>query len=378
VASAASSRISPSPTPRIGLFCPTLPPARGGLPDHTRSLALALAARGADAVVLGRTGNPELLRPVPVMLGVRASAGPNGLLASARRAGVEAFLVQYVPFLYARFGIAPRLAIALRRIRDAGIRLAVFVHEPYVPFTRLPWLLTGWPMRWQFRAVVGAADLVYSPVPAFLELARKAARAGAMLRRAPTGSNIPVTCGSRQAAREALGLEDGEVAVGVFSPGAAGLRRQWLIDAAAGLPAQPAVRWVFFGGGEAPPEGFPGSAGIKLLGWLDANAASEVFRALDVAAGPFEDGLTLRRGSAMAALAHGVALASSRGPLFDPELESAALCAATAADFAAGVRTLVGDPVRREALARRGRAWYEAHGSADVFAAQLLADLGAS
>ena len=318
-----------------------------------------------------------MLRPVPVMLGVRASAGPNGLLESTRRAGVGALLVQYVPFLYARFGIAPRLAMVLRRIRASGIRLAVFVHEPYVPFTRLPWLVTGWPMRWQFRTVVGSADLVYSPVPAFLDLARRVARSGAVLRRAPTGSNIPVTCGSRQAAREALALKAGEVAVGVFSPGAAGLRRPWLIEAAAGLPARAPVRWVFFGGGEAHPGGFPESAPIDLLGWLDAERTSEVFRALDVAAAPFEDGLTLRRSSAMAALAHGVPLASSRGPLFDPELESAALCAATAAEFTDGLRTLVADPAQREALARRGRAWYEAHGSVDVFAAQLLADLGA-
>lgn len=378
MASAASSRLSPSPVPRIGLYCPTLPPAHGGLPDHTRFLALALAARGADAVVLGRTGDPELFRPVPVVLGVHASGGPHGLLESARRSGVEALLVQYVPFLFARFGIAPKLAIALRRIRDAGIRLAVFVHEPYVPFTRLPWLVTGWPMRWQFRAVVGAADLLYSPVPAFLELARKAARPGAVLRRAPTGSNIRVTCGPRPAARQALGLNEGDVAVGVFSPGAAGLLRQWLIEAAAALPARPPVRWIFFGGGGAHPGGFPESASIELLGWLDAERASEVFRALDVVAAPFEDGLTLRRGSAMAALAHGVALVSSRGPLFDPELEAAALCAATAADFAAGVRALVVDPAQREALARRGHAWYEAHGSVDVFAAQLLADLGGS
>jgi len=213
-------------------------------------------------------------------------------------------------------------------------------------------------------------------VPAFLELARRAARPGAVLRKAPTGSNIPVTCGSRAAVRKTLGLKDGEIAIGIFSPGAAGLRGQWLVEAAAGLPAQPPVRWVFFGGGEAPP-GFPESVPIARLGWLDAERASEVFRALDFAAAPFEDGLTLRRSSAMVALAHGVALASSRGPLFDPELESAALCAATAAEFTEGLRTLVADPARRDALAQRGRAWYEAHGSVDVFAAQLLADLGA-
>jgi glycosyltransferase involved in cell wall biosynthesis len=182
---------------------------------------------------------------------------------------------------------------------------------------------------------------------------------------------------SRQAARAGLGLTAAEVAVGVFSPRAAGFNAAWLASGAAALAREPAVRWIFFGAGsDAPPDGFPARPGTLCLGWLAPERASAVFAALDVAAAPFDDGLTLRRSSAMAALAHGVPLVSSRGPLFDPALEDAAVCAEGAGDFAEALRRLVTDAGLRERQGRRGREIYERSASVEVLAARVLSDLG--
>jgi hypothetical protein len=341
-------------------------------------LALALAALGAHPVLLGRSGDAELLRPIETILGVAPLGGSHGLRQAVHRARLQSLLVQYVPFLYARFGLAPQLVVALRGLRRDGVRLGVFVHEPYVPFTRLPWWITGVPMRWQFRAVVRTAHVVYAATPAFLDLARKAAGPGALLTTAPTGSNIPVVPTSRPAARAALGLGAADVAVGVFSPRAAGLRASWLAAAAA-LPAGAAVRWVFFGAGSnTPPDGFPSLPGTLCLGWLTPERASEVFAALDVAVAPFEDGLTMRRSSAMAALAHGVPLVSSRGPLSDAALADAAICAAGASEFADALLRLATGRGLRERQGRRGRDVYERAASVEVLAAQVLRDLGAA
>jgi glycosyltransferase involved in cell wall biosynthesis len=154
------------------------------------------------------------------------------------------------------------------------------------------------------------------------------------------------------------------------------VRADWLAHAGTAL-ARERVCWIFFGGGsDTPPDGFPSGVGARSLGWLEQEQASRVFRALDAAAAPFADGLTLRRTSAMAALAHGVPLVSSRGPLFDPSLEAAAICAESPADFTAALRRLAADPAAREAQGRRGRDFYTTAGSVEVLARLLLAELG--
>jgi len=375
ISAAPSSAPSGARAARIALYCPSLPPSQGGVADHTALLARALAGRGADVAVLGRTG--EALGGIETVLGV-TPLGEHGLAATAAGTGAGFVLVQYVPFLYARFGLAPWLVVALRALRGAGVRIGLFVHEPYVPFTRPSWWVTGWPMRWQLRALVRSSDVVCASVPAFLASARRSARADARLLLLPVGSTIPVVAGSRTAARAALGLGPSEIAIGVFSPGASGLSRDWVARAALALGGRQ-VRWVFFGrNAEAPPAGFPARAPSQCLGWIAPEQASAIFGALDVAAQPFADGLTLRRTSAMAALAHGVPLVSARGPLFDPALDGAAVCAPTADEFVASLAHLVETPALREAQGLRGRAFYTAHGSSEVAADLLLAALGAA
>ena len=373
----------PTPTPAaagvrtttLALYSPDLPPVRGGVADHTLLLARALVAAGARVAVLGLEGEPERFRPVPVLTGVTPSGRGHGLAESARQIGAGAVLVQYVPFLFARFGLAPSLVAALGDLRRAGVRVGLFVHEPYVPFTRPVWWLTGPPMRWQFRALVRRADVVFAAVPTFLERARRVARPATRLVPAPVGATIQAAAFSRAEARAALGLAETEIAVGVFSPRASGARPEWLAHAGAAL-APAGVRWVFFGAGsDQRPAGFPAEARARCLGWLDPADTSRVFRALDVAAAPFEDGLTLRRTSAMAALAHGVPLVSSRGPLFDGSLEAAAVCATSPAEFAAAIGRLAANPAARAAQGRSGLEWYEARGSIDVLARLVRAEL---
>ena len=370
----------PAPVPagargtRIALYCPSLPPARGGVADQTLMLARALAERGAPVVVLGDSGDPALFEPVETVLGVSPSGRTHGLAELAVRASAGAVLIQYVPFLFGRLGIAPSLVAAMRALRRAGVRIAVFVHEPYVPFTRLVWWVTGWPMRLQFRAVVRLADVVYAAVPDFLARARRVARPATRLVAVPVGATIPVAAITRAAARRSLGLAEAEIAVGVFCPRAAGALAGWLARAASRVER---VRWIFFGtGSERAPDGFPAAARAQCLGWMSAERASEVFRALDLAAAPFADGLTMRRTSAMAALAHGVPLVSSRGDLFDADLAEAAVCASSPDAFADAVGTLAGDPGMRARQGRRGLDVYTSRASTAVLAARVHQDLG--
>jgi len=362
----------------IGLYSPELPPVPGGVADHTLALARALEAEGAAPAVLGREGDPTVFAP----LTCRTGLGPTDLPRAARELRLTALVVQYVPFAFARRGIAPRLCLGIRRLAGAGLVIAVVLHEPFVPFTRLPWLVTGWPMRWQLRDVLRRTAFVYAPVPRYAEIARAYAPRAAV-RLAPVGATLPVSPAGRAEARAALGLPDGAVAVGVFSPAAAGFRRDWIEEAAARLAAArardgapaPTVVWVVFGNGAervlaAPPAGVT----VRRVTERDAAVIGRTMRALDLAVAPYVDGLTMRRTGAMLALAHAVATVSSTGPLYDSRLGELAACEPTALALASRLDALIRDPAARAALAARA-AGYRELASVEVLARHIVADL---
>lgn len=358
---------------RIGVYCPELPPVRGGLADHTLVLARALAARGADVVVLGRRGEAAAFAPIPCRTGVSHRPGPGGVAAACRALGVGRLLVQYVPFLFARWGVAPALLASVAHLARGGVRIGLLVHEPWVPPTRAVWRVTGPLQRWQLLALVERADAVLSPVPAFLDLVRGAARPRVPCEVAPVGATIPVVPADREAERASLGLGEDDVAIGAFSPGAAGALPGWVVQAAAALAGETRAIWVLLGeGSEREPAGFPDGVRVRRLGRLSPARVSGVLQALDLAVAPYLDGLTLRRTGAMAALAHGVPLVSCRGPLFDPALTAAASCADAADGFATSVRALVADAGARAALGARGRTFYREKGSVEVLAGRVL------
>jgi len=356
----------------IALYCPDLPPVPGGVADHTLVLARALERLGAPPAVLGRRGDPAWFAPLDCRTGLR----PGDVAGAARGAGADTVLLQYVPFLFARRGVSPALVAGVRAINRSGLRLAVLVHEPFVPFTRLPWLVTGWPMRWQLACILRHSSVVYAPVPRYEQIARHFAGPRAAVRLAPVGATLPISCAPREQARRALGLGDADVAIGVFSPGAAGFLSEWVGSAARRLAARPEVVWVVFGfGSERLPATFPAGARVLRLGPLEPDGPGRAMRALDVALSPYVDGLTMRRTGAMLALAHGVPTISSTGHLFDPQLEALAACPSDAGAFAAAVERVALDAGARKELAGQAAA-YGRTASVEVLARIIIADLG--
>ena len=355
----------------IGIYCPDVPPVPGGVSDHTLALARALEAQGAPPVVLARRGDPQLFAPLACRVGLT----PGEVAGAARELGVTALLVQYVPFLFARRGVSPALVSGMRRVRQAGIRLAVMMHEPFVPFTRLPWLVTGVLQRLQLRALLRQTEFVYTPLPAWADIARRYAGPATTVAVAPVGATVPVSRLSRDEARRALGLTDGTVAIGVFSPAAAGFRHDWIAATAARLGGRRDVLWVRFGfGSDRALPGYPSGDNVITLGTTSAGRVADTMRALDIVAAPYIDGLTLRRSGAMLALAHGVATVSSEGHLFDDSLRALAACEPNAPAFAGRIETLATDPAQRAALAARAGG-YAGAASVERLAAQVAQDL---
>ncbi len=343
----------------------------GGVADHTLQVARGLHAAGAPVAVLAHEGSPGIFAPIPCVTGL----APGDVAGEAVRLGARTVLIEYVPFLWARRGVAPGLVLGIRAMVRANLDIAVFVHEPFVPFTRLPWLVTGIPQRLQFRYMVRRASHIYAAVRQFAETARAYAGPAPIVRIAPVGAAIAVSPLTRAAARAELGLADSDVAIGIFSPAASGFAHDWIEAAVRRLGALPGVRWVRFGHGSARAlPGYPDGPSSITVGEASPERIAVTMRALDIAAAPYIDGLTMRRSGAMLALASGIPTVSSQGHLFDPQMASLAACEPDADAFARTLERLAADPVARAEVAARAMRYAEL-ASTERLVAILRSDL---
>jgi glycosyltransferase involved in cell wall biosynthesis len=355
----------------IGIYCPEVPPVPGGVSDHTLALARALEAEGAPPVVLADRGEAAFFAPLTCITGLK----PGEVAAAAVAHGVTNLVVQYVPFLFARRGVSPALVRGIHRMHAAGLKLTVVVHEAFVPFNRIPWLVTGIPQRLQYRYLVRRATQIYAPLPHYADIARRYAGPDAHVAVAPIGATIPVSKLSRVAARARLGLGDDRVAIGVFSPAASGFAHEWIATAAARLAGHPKVTWIRFGFGSARAlPGYPEGPNVMTVGETSAETVADTMRALDIAAAPYTDGLTMRRSGAMLALAHGIPVVSSEGHLFDASLRALAACETDPPAFAERLAQFVDDPALRAAWAQRATGYGE-QASIEALARRMLRDL---
>jgi hypothetical protein len=101
---------------------------------------------------------------------------------------------------------------------------------------------------------------------------------------------------------------------------------------------------------------------IQATGSLDRRAVSHHLAAADVLFQPYPDGVSARRGSIMAALAHGRPIVTSLGHLSEPIWSEGAVVLTPAGDGAAAaraVRSLLDDSGERARLATAARELYD-------------------
>jgi polysaccharide biosynthesis protein PslF len=157
------------------------------------------------------------------------------------------------------------------------------------------------------------------------------------VRQIPIGSNIPTTTVLPEAVavvRRRLGLRPADALLGYFGFLNESKGADLLVQALAQLP--PHVHLVFIGGRTGDSDQANNQAFLEQLdglierlglgervhwsGFLDDSAVSEHLQASDLMVLPYRDGVSLRRGTLMAALAHGRPVVSTtpNGPV--PEL----------------------------------------------------------
>ncbi|MCA9986031.1 MAG: glycosyltransferase family 4 protein [Anaerolineales bacterium] len=333
---------------KIGLVSGEYPPMQGGVGAFTQELARALAAEGHEIhIITSREARPEttdrslasLAEPVPLpfaQLHPRARRwywrDINLLADIIERFGLDVVNIQYQAAAYNMR--VPAINFAPWRLNGLCRTVATF-HDLRVPYL---FPKAGRLRDWTVRRLARTAHGVI-----VTNRADEAALAGqaAHLARIPIGSNIAV-CPTDAAAvagvRAELGLGLDDFLLGYFGFLNESKGADTLLAALAELPAH--YHLLFVGGrtGASDPLNNQQFAGqldglierhelrsrVHFTGFLPDEATSQHLAAVDLMVLPYKDGASLRRGTLMAALAHGRPTVTTEpaGPL--PELSDSA------------------------------------------------------
>lgn len=321
-------------------------------------------------VVYRRTGGPDDIDAIDQysrrLVGALSTTGlaaryePGGLSAVLRGNRRPAWLLlQYNPFRYGRAGFAPGLVAAAVRLKLRCVPLAVMVHEGWVEMADPRTALIGAWQRVQLRALLRLADAVMTSTES---LATEIGRAAVHV---PVAANIEPQPRSPKTAREPLGL-DRPIKVALLGRGhpSRALDHAEAAIAALARAHSPEKVGVLNLGADAPPLRVPPGVAVISPGAQDERELSNALSASDVVLLPLIDGVSTRRSSLMAALAHGRPVVGLIGKSTDALLADAEEAvtltrAGDSAEFAQASVDLAGDPERMRSTGEAGRRLYE-------------------
>lgn len=351
---------------RVTILGRDFPPAVGGIGDHTDLLAAELARRGrAVTVVCSPPADARAsfeVRPVVERWDARGAAR---ILDAVRSSTPDVVVWQYNPFAVGRRGLAPSIG-RLARALAAEAPLVLLAHELWFPFRRngLKGLLWALAHRVQMRALARAARaIVVTTEQRAAELARAVPAAASKVRIVPIAANVEPRPEQRSA-RAAYDFPDDAFVVahlGSVGPGREIGRVFIAIEAlrARGLDAR-----LLLAGNTGPFQA-PGSlnGAVVTTGILSREQLSEALASADAYVHPDLVGASAgRRGSLVAALAHGLPVVAFAGPDQSRELLDGENIVVTQPDgLAAALAGLAADPLRARALGEAARRTYGEH-----------------
>jgi hypothetical protein len=249
------------------------------------------------------------------------------------------------------------------------------IHEPYLPMrqARLTHSALAVAHRMMLTTLLRAASRVWTAIPKWEEYCRPYAFGRQIpFTWLPVTSNIPVDEGSSriQSVRSRYASSRGHL-IGHFGTcgGAIGTALRKVIPA---LLSDRPERTVLLIGQDSSESrerllrDYPLLQGrIHASGPLDAAEVSSHISACDVMLQPYPDGVSSRRCSLMAAMAHGKPVVATSGRLTEPlwhDGGSIVLVPAGSYDqMIAAAESLLGDPDRRVRLATAAKIMYDSH-----------------
>lgn len=351
------------------------PPAVGGVAAYTAAVAEQLVAQGDEVHVwVPRSGiEPPPSGSAVVIHSLPDHFGRRGrqLLDESIRASERPIrvLVQYVPHA---FGLrAMNVPFCLWLFRWRQFALWIMFHEVAFPLER------GQPFKHRVLAIVNrvmaglvarAADRILVSTSGWVPLVRRLAGPGGRIEVAPVPSNVPVVRRGehRDAVRARLAPAHHQV-IGHFGTYGSLITRLLLPTIELLLRDHTERVMVLVGAGSESfardvAVFYPQLAGrIRATGTLSPSEISACIDACDVMVQPYPGGACTRRGSLMAALAHGAAIVTTNGRHTEPlwEETTAVVLAGEAPDsIAAAVERVLDSSGEQQQLRARARRLY--------------------
>jgi glycosyltransferase involved in cell wall biosynthesis len=290
---------------RVLIACPSYPPqpVTCGVGDYTRCLAEELARQGEQVTVVASAAWRGPAENGVSVLPILDEPAPWWRVVAA-----DVVNLQYAPDLYRdrrralRVTLATPTVVTCHTLRDATLR-------SWAPAL---WLLTS------ARRVVAANEEVTTMVRRRLPWLRT------RLTEVPIGSNIPIaSAGDPAAIRASVGASPRAPLLAHFGLVYPGKGVETLLDALALLRAtHPETRLVIIGDTRESDRAYRSDLearaverGVaRAVTWTGRRTAEDVSRLIavaDVFVAPFDAGASLRRGSLVAALAHGKAVVTT-------------------------------------------------------------------
>lgn len=335
-----------------------------GISDYTRHLAESLMARDDVSVAVR---NPRV-----------ETADQLVELPPDNEERALTLLLQYNPFSFGRWGFAPWLPAKLWRLRRSSrrVKIALMVHEPYVPIYDWRTALMGAWQRFQLLAVRVLADVVFASITVWASelAARRPSRPTYHL---PVGSNLPDMRHTRAMERKRLGADDETLILAAFGTNHPSRLLDYLASAARAVASEGVPTILLNLGSDVPAVDAGPGVDVRTPGRLESEEIARYLAAADVFVAPFSDGISTRRTTVMAALQHALPVVSTDGALTDPGLRqaTAALTLTPVGDpsqFARAASELALDPGVRRQRGLNARSLYEREFDWPVLSARLI------
>lgn len=341
---------------RVGLLCGTTDEPTNAILEYTQRMNGGLRSLGVDSHIVTAFG---------------ASADLNSL---------DTIVLQYNPFLYGRWGFAPRLLNVLSCVRVKGRpRVAMMLHETHLPISHWRTAAVGSWQRVQLRAVHAASEVVFASIEPWADMiARWRPRRPAW--HLPVGSNLPDATSARDDARRDIEAAASTMVVVSFGTGHPSRLMDHVVLAANHIAKQrDDVVLLNLGAGAMRPAGVASNVRVIEPGWLRVEEVARLLSSGDLFLAPFTDGVSTRRTSVMAAMQHGIAIVGTHGDMTDSVLtRSGAMKLTPCGDitsFANAATALAEDANARSEFGSRAATLYATQFDWPIAAARMVAVL---
>lgn len=328
---------------RVCLITGEYPPMQGGVGDYTHELAHTMARQGADVAVLtswqaGEPRDGEQVLPGSLAVWSVVKRWDWSCWGAVRRVAREFRPdVLHIQYQSAAYGLHPAINLlpCYMRLRGAGPKMAVTFHDLRVPYV----FPKAGPLRWWSVVELARRSDVTIVTNAEDHRALSTHPFSERVQEIPIGSNIHVAPSpeyERASWRQRWGYGPDDIVLCYFgflneSKGGECLIRGLKVLAG----GRDNVYLLMIGGrvGSSDPENRAYLERVEALiaelgvgdrvQWTGFTSQAEVsasFMASDICVLPYRDGVSFRRGSFMAALAHGLPIVTTRPELLLADL----------------------------------------------------------